>query len=327
VQLVQNFLSDSVANLSAYFDAECSKDFSFLMIISDSTHHSELVRQDWLNQNGRQLLRLDFSIPNPIRWWCNGMGDPYLYQLQFTVRDLWDSSKIYSNHIVPFGLRTIDLVQEKDKDGMSFYFKINGQPVFMKGANYIPPDNFLPRVSSGDYKNIIDDAVTSHMNMLRIWGGGVYGDDAFYKYCDEKGLLVWQDLMFACAMYPGDTAFVSNVKKEVTDNILRIRNHASLALWCGNNEIDEGWRNWGWQSQYHYSKETSDKIRADYTDLFEKEIPVLISENDPFRHYWPHLHPLVGVMRKVCSRVTLITGECGGEKSALKPMIRKWEDL
>ena len=112
------------------------------------------------------------------------MGDPYLYQLQFTVRDLWDSSKIYSNHIVPFGLRTIDLVQEKDKDGMSFYFKINGQPVFMKGANYIPPDNFLPRVSSGDYKNIIDDAVTSHMNMLRIWGGGVYGNDAFYKYCD-----------------------------------------------------------------------------------------------------------------------------------------------
>jgi beta-mannosidase len=167
----------------------------------------------------------------------------------------------------------------------------------MKGANFIPPDIFLPRVNKSDYERIIQSAVDAHMNMLRVWGGGTYADEDFYDLCDEKGILVWQDFMFACAMYPGDTAFVNNVKQEITEQVKRLQNHPCIALWCGNNENDEGWKNWGWQKQLNYSKQDSAKIWSDYKNLFEKIIPQIVSGNDPQRPYWPS-SPSVGWGRK-----------------------------
>ena len=127
----------------------------------------------------------------------------------------------------------------------------------MKGANYIPPDSFLPRVTDSTYNSIVKNAVDANMNMIRVWGGGVYADDAFYDACDKNGILVWQDFMFACAMYPSDEKFLDNVKQEVVDNVNRLQNHPSIVLWCGNNENDEGWKNWGWQKQYNYSEADS----------------------------------------------------------------------
>ena len=179
------------------------------------------------------------------------------------------------------------MVQEKDSLGPSFYFRLNGQPVFVKGANYIPPQNFMPSATIADYRSVIDDAVAVNMNMIRVWGAGVYADDAFYDLCDEKGLLVWQDFMFAGAMVPGDSDFVENVSREIIDQVQRLRQHPSIALWCGNNEVDEGWQNWGWQKQYKYSTEDSTSIADNNTILFDYFIKDIVNTYDGTRAYWP----------------------------------------
>lgn len=204
------------------------------------------------------------KIPNPPLWNCNLQGKPNLFQCLFQT--------IENNHQVEmmsttFGLRTIELVKDKDSIGESFYFKINGHPTFMKGANFIPPDNFMSKQKQ-TYYDIIQKAKDANINMLRVWGGGLYLDDEFYDLCDQNGILVWQDFMFACAMYPGDTLFLNNVKQEAEQQVKRLRHHPCLALWCGNNEVDEGWHNWGWQKQYNYSKTDSAKIWNEYQKLF-----------------------------------------------------------
>ncbi len=211
-----------------------------------------------------------FDISNPKLWWCNGLGEPYLYTYKLKI--LIDD-EVLDEKSFRFGIRKVELVQEKDSGGESFYFKLNDVPVFMKGANFIPMDCFLPNVSKEKYQKIIKDVKESNMNMLRVWGGGVYENDEFYNQCDENGILVWQDFMFACAMNPGDSIFLSNVKQEATDNIKRLQNHPSIALWCGNNEVDEGWQNWGWQKEFNYTGKDSAFIREDYLKLFNDIIP------------------------------------------------------
>jgi beta-mannosidase len=210
------------------------------------------------------------------------LGEAYLYQVTCALSK--NNSPI-DNIKTHFGIRTIEVARDKDTSGISFYVKLNGQFVFMKGANYIPPDNFMPRVSAVKYEKIIDNAVDAHMNMVRVWGGGNYEDDRFYDLCDKKGILVWQDFMFACGMVPGDTSFQGNVKQEVVQNVRRLRNHPCLALWCGNNEIAEGWANWGWQKQIKPADTA--KIYSAYSKLFNDIIPAAIIENDPGRFYWP----------------------------------------
>jgi beta-mannosidase len=232
-------------------------------------------------------------IENPRRWWCNGLGDPDLYNFHIALKDTAARSFAeYDARNLSIGLRTLDLVQEKDSLGTSFYFKLNDVPVFIKGANYIPPDNFLPRVKDSVYDQIVDAALESNMNMLRVWGGGVYADDAFYSACDKKGILVWQDLMFACAMYPGDVVFQENVAAEISDQVERLHHHPSLALWCGNNEVDEGWKNWGWQKQFEYSLKDSSTIWNDYKKMFHELIPQALSKYTA-APYWPS-SPSVG---------------------------------
>ncbi|MCP5054943.1 MAG: hypothetical protein GY940_47695 [bacterium] len=154
----------------------------------------------------------------------------------------------------------------------------------MKGANYIPQDSFVNRVTEGDYKAVIDNAVKANMNMLRVWGGGIYEKDIFYDLCDEAGILVWQDFMFACAMYPGDNDFIENVRQEAMDNVKRLRNHPCIALWCGNNEVDEGWHNWGWGSSF--KGEQRERIWEDYERVFHGILPRVVSQYDPGRFYW-----------------------------------------
>ena len=214
------------------------------------------------------------SIYNPKLWWSNGSGEPYLYKYEFVLKK---NEKVYDRKFVNAGIRNIELVQEQDSDGGTFYFKLNGVPIFMKGANFIPADNFLPRVTKEKYKELIGFAKESNMNMLRVWGGGVYEDDEFYEQCDENGILVWQDFMFACAMYPFDNAFLQKISDEATYNIKRLRNHPSIALWCGNNEIDEGWKNWGWQN--NYSEEQKNLIWTGYKRVFQELLPELVSKH------------------------------------------------
>src|SRR6185295_4163216 len=196
---------------------------------------------------GSNLVRTSLRIEHPERWWPNGLGTPHLYTLQASLseRDVLRASRQ-----VRVGLRTLEVVHRADGDGKSFSVLVNGAPVFMKGANYIPQDSFLPRVAAERYEQLLRSVAAVHMNMLRVWGGGIYEDDRFYELCDELGLLIWQDFMFACSMYPGDAAFLDNVRAEATENVRRLRNHPSLALWAGNNEIEAAWAGWGWQAKF-----------------------------------------------------------------------------
>lgn len=181
--------------------------------------------------------------------------------------------------------RKIELVQQPDSLGKSFYFKIDGKPVYMKGANYIPSDALLSRVTKKEYEKVVKMAKDANMNMLRIWGGGIYEDDYFYDLCDQYGINVWQDFMFAGAMVPGDKAFFDNVKEEVKYQVKRLRHHKSIVLWCGNNEIDEAFKNWGWQKSMKMSKQDSTRLWKDYVRLFQDSIPKWVKEVDPTRPY------------------------------------------
>ncbi|MEQ3690970.1 MAG: glycoside hydrolase family 2 protein [Flavobacterium sp.] len=247
-------------------------------------------------EKGLNEVKMKYEILSPKLWWSNGLGEANLYS--FTM-EMSQKKELLESRKLKIGLRTIELIQQKDDTGTGFAFKLNGKMVFMKGANYIPPDSFLPRVSDSIYNTLVENARKSNMNMLRVWGGGVYPDDAFYEACDANGILVWQDFMFACAMYPGDEKFLKNVKQEVIHQVNRLQNHPSLAIWCGNNENDEGWHNWGWQKQLNYSIADSTQIWNDYTKVFHEVIPntldSLVAKNKNI--YWPS-SPSIGWGRK-----------------------------
>jgi beta-mannosidase len=285
----QKLLTEELAELE--FVAQINSNVEGKFIVNLNNYSQEVVLK-----KGSNTLKLNHSIQNPKLWWTNGLGEAHLYDFKFSVSK---SLTVIDSKSLKIGLRTIELVQEKDEKGKSFLFKLNGIPVFMKGANYIPPDSFLTRTKDTDYQKIVQNAVDANMNMLRVWGGGVYADDAFYDECDKNGILVWQDFMFACAMYPGDVSFLNNVKQEVIDNVTRLQNHPCIALWCGNNEIDEGWHNWGWQKQYKYSKKDSTQIWSDYKKLFHEVIPrtldSLLSKSE--NRYWPS-SPSIGWGKK-----------------------------
>lgn len=237
-------------------------------------------------KKGTNTVKMRYEISNPKLWWSNGLGFPHQYEFHFSLKQ---NREILDKKELKIGLRTIELVQDKDEFGTSFYFKLNGKPVFMKGANYIPPDSFIPKQTPSSYHETIQNARKANMNMLRVWGGGVYADDEFYNACDTNGIIVWQDFMFACSMYPGDKKFIENVKQEVIDNVNRLQNHPSIAIWCGNNENDEGWHNWGWQKQFNYSKADSTQIWNDYKKVFHEMIPKTLDSLLPKEKnvYWP----------------------------------------
>jgi beta-mannosidase len=233
---------------------------------------------------GENTLVFPFEIDAPKLWWTHNLGEPFLYDFSLSLNE---GEKVVEQLRDKFGIRTIELITDKDDHGRGFYFKLNGVPVFMKGANYIPQDNFPTRVNWEGYEKLVRDARDANMNMLRVWGGGIYENDAFYKLCDEYGIMVWQDFMFACAMYPGDPSFIENVNEEAEQQVLRLRNHPCLALWCGNNEIDEGWHNWGWQKQFGYSKEDSANIWSGYLKVFHEVLPEAVKRFDGQTAYWP----------------------------------------
>lgn len=181
----------------------------------------------------------------------------------------------------------VKLVRNSDSIGTSFYFEKDGKPVYAKGANWIPANIFLPGVSHADYRNLLLLAKNANMNMLRVWGGGIYEDDYFYDLCDSLGIMVWQDLMFAGGMYPGDARFLNNVREEIKYQVQRLRRHPCIVLWCGNNEIDEAWHNWGWQEQFNLHGADSAQIWNDYKKLFEDSLAKWINEYDGLRPYVP----------------------------------------
>ncbi len=219
------------------------------------------------------------TIKSPRLWWPNGMGEQSLYEV--TVELLDADGAILDFWTRRIGLRTLDVVQQADEWGTSFHFACNGIAFFAKGANWIPTDVFPSRVRADDYDYLLNSAAEAHMNMVRVWGGGIYEDDTFYDLCDELGLCVWQDFMFACAAYPSfDESFMASVKAEAEENVQRLRHHASLAIWCGNNELE--------QMNAHKGNPARGQLTVEeYAALFEKLLPAVVADVDPERTYWP----------------------------------------
>ena len=235
-------------------------------------------------QAGSSWQELDIEIDRPKLWWPNGSGKQHLYDANLVVYNQQDT---LARDIQKIGLRTIELVNEPDSIGTSFYFKVNDVPLFMKGANYVPQDVFLPRVKREDYVRLLTQVKDAGMNMLRVWGGGVYERDIFYDLCDEYGILVWQDFMFAGGLYPYKITneLFETTLQEVEEQIFRLRKHSCLALWCGNNEIEVAWKNWGWQKQYGYSTNDSLELWMDYANLFQTSIPAIANTLNPETPY------------------------------------------
>lgn len=281
LQIIQHLVEDERATFTAVYEINAHKNGpATLKVINDN---KVLASAQIELEKGTKKYNVDFEIKEPKLWWTNGLGEPYLY----TITGELDVKTRKTTVNTRVGIRTLELVREKDDIGTSFYFKLNGHPVFMKGANYIPNDVFLPRVTNENYKTVVETAKNSNNNMLRVWGGGIYENDIFYDLCDENGILVWQDFMFACAMFPNDSAFLENVRQEAIDNVKRLRNHPSIAMWCGNNEILAAWKGWGWEkTERAKSEENADKIWKSYVDIFHKILPDVVKKYDSQRSYW-----------------------------------------
>lgn len=229
---------------------------------------------------GENTVSLPVMIDNPHLWMPNGWGEPSLYK--FTASVSVDGVEVASQERL-VGLRSIRVVMEDDEHGKSFYFEVNGHPMFAKGANFIPDDALLPNVTTERYKRIFEDVKAANMNMLRVWGGGIYEDDKFYDEADRNGILIWQDFLFACTTYPHDPLFLKRVEAEAEYNIKRLRGHASLAMWCGNNEIYEGVRYWGWKNKY--TAEAFAEMNRGYDVLFRQLLPDMVKRFDSDRFY------------------------------------------
>lgn len=229
---------------------------------------------------GENTVSLPVMIDNPHLWMPNGWGEPSLYK--FTASVSVDGVEVASQER-QVGLRSIRVVMEDDEHGKSFYFEVNGYPMFAKGANFIPDDALLPNVTTERYKRIFEDVKAANMNMLRVWGGGIYEDDKFYDEADRNGILIWQDFLFACTTYPHDPLFLKRVEAEAEYNIKRLRGHASLAMWCGNNEIYEGVRYWGWKNKY--TAEAFAEMNRGYDVLFRQLLPDMVKRFDSDRFY------------------------------------------
>ena len=212
------------------------------------------------------------DVDTPSLWWPNGSGPQNLYKAEV---ELVSAAMVLDRREEEIGLRTVDIKREKDDEGETFIIMVNGRELFSKGANWIPADSYLPRITADDYDDWVRIAAEAGMNMLRVWGGGIYEDEAFYRACDRRGIMVWQDFMFACAMYPEEKWFLRNVEREAESVVRILRNHPSIVLWCGNNE--NHWAARSWWPQDPFGGET----------IYDKMLPKITERLDPSRPYWP----------------------------------------
>lgn len=274
------------AVIAGHVELDADKDMDGVLVtITDEATGRVLGERQADLKRGTNRVTVDFVLHKPKLWWSNGLGEPFLYRFR---TDIIAGGDLLDSKTERVGIRSLKVVHQPDKDGHTFYIELNGRPVFAKGANYIPSDNFLPRVTPENYKRTILDAAGVNMNMLRVWGGGIYENDVFYDLCDEYGIMIWQDFMFACSMYPAEGALLDNIRQEAVDNVKRLRNHACIALWCGNNECQDAWLGWGWKREIErQNKEYADKIWAQYRQQYHVTLPGVVREYAPGTFYWP----------------------------------------
>ena len=286
VFIEQKQVNASKAVIAGHIELNADKEMNDVTVtVTDEATGKILGKQQTNLKKGINQVTVNFALSKPKLWWSNGLGEPYLYRFR---TDVTANKEILDSKTEKVGIRSLKVVHQPDKDGHTFYIELNGRPVFAKGANYIPCDNFLPRVTPDIYKKTILDAANANMNMLRVWGGGTYESDLFYDLCDEHGIMIWQDFMFACSMYPAEGELLENIRQEAIDNVKRLRNHTCIALWCGNNECQDAWLGWGWKLEIEkQSKEYADKVWAQYQQQYHVTLPEVVKEYAPETFYWP----------------------------------------
>lgn len=279
---VQTILVEDSGSSCAYLHAETDS--------AVDNHNNYEIKVNIYNPKGKIVAekcvsceeavqkKVSFSIAQPKLWWPNGLGEQPLYTVK--VQLLCDG-QIVETHEDRIGLRTFTVSRNKDEWGEEFAFMVNGVKFFAMGADYIPEDCIYSRITEERLEYLVQCAARANYNCLRVWGGGYYPSDAFYDLCDSYGLIVWQDLMYACNAYDLTTDFESNIIAETKDNVKRLRHHASLGLWCGNNELESAWHHWG-----NFLEQTP-YVRADYIKQFEHVLPKTVKETDAQTFYWP----------------------------------------
>lgn len=282
VQVIQNSVNSSKADMTliAEVQSDIDDDSATIGVTADG---KRLASKKVSLKKGLNRIEMPAKISHPRLWWPNGLGEPNLYDFVTTVE-----SKGYSDSdSQEIGLRSIKLHNDKDQYGHNLYFEVNGKPVFMKGVDMVPLDNFLPRITREKYEKHVLDAKNVNMNMIRVWGGGVYEDDYFYQLCDRNGMLVWQDFMFACSTYPADDEFLANIRQEAIDNVRRLRNHACIALWCGNNECQDVFYGWGNRKEYYEKKGVLPLLESQFKAMYFKTLPEVVKEYGGGTSYRP----------------------------------------
>ncbi|MFN8439105.1 MAG: glycoside hydrolase family 2 protein [Cytophagales bacterium] len=281
VFLKQNKLTNELAEYTSEISVQATKDGEAEIKIS--VDDKSVASQKVSLKKGTNDLKLKFTINNPELWWCAGLGKQKLYQVKTS---LVTNGAETDSKTTKLGVKSLKVIQKPDSAGKSFYVELNGVPVFMKGADYIPGDNLIPRVDSAKYNRVINEALDAHMNILRVWGGAVYEIDYFYDLCAEKGIILYHDFMFACSMYPGDKDFAKNVEIEAEQQVKRLRNYPNIMLWAGNNETLNGWHEWNFQQRFGYNDQQKDTLWKYYTTIFYEVLPKVVSKFDPEKLYW-----------------------------------------
>lgn len=275
----QKSVTAKQAALDVTIEVVADKEITAEVAIINRTDRCTKSRKSVRLSKGLNKIPVSFTMKQPRLWWTNGLGEPFLYDFA-AVLEL-DGKEVDVKE-EKLGIRSLKVVTTPDKDGESFYFELNGKPLFAKGSNYIPCDNFLARVTDSIYEKTIQDAVNANMNMLRVWGGGVYEKDIFYELCDKYGILIWQDFMFACSVFPAEGELLENIRREAIDNVRRLRNHTCIALWCGNNECLDAWFNWNWKTTYDKQNPAfSEIIWKQFKEQYFVTLPAVVEEYHP----------------------------------------------
>jgi beta-mannosidase len=288
LQLRQDHVDEARADIVARATLEAVRDGAAELRVWETApdgRRSLAARKRVDLRAGVNRIELPLHVDRPQRWFPNGYGAQPLYRYELEA----DNGKgAMAKTSARTGLRSIELRREPDARGRSFYFAVNGIPIFAKGANTIPFDMFQPRVSKARLRRVLQSAVDANMNFLRSWGGGYYESDEFFDLADELGLLVWQDFMFGGGMQPAyDDAFRANVIAEARDNVRRLRNHPSLALWCGNNEEEIAWKYWGpGKEMTAAAPGFAKKVWDGYLQLFGSDLRKVVAEEGGGIAYW-----------------------------------------
>ena len=285
------FKIENVSILTENLDGNDAEMSANIRIFSNEKHDLKFVVSNEDNRlcekniavDGQCHVKIPFELKNANLWWPNGIWEQTMTDF---VVDVYENDELIGSQNVRTGIRKIELVEEPDSIGSAMYFKVNGKKVYIKGANYIPEEMIETWMSKEKTIKLLAECVPAHFNMLRVWGGGIYPPDWFYDICDSLGIMVWQDFMFAGTTYPYTDEFLNNVKEEAVQQVIHYQNHPSLALWCGNNEVSEGFINWGWQKSMGWTDDDYAEMKHGMDTLFVDIFSEVVENYDGTRPYW-----------------------------------------